>query len=84
MGSRMIHYGYFETEIYLRFHHRDVILTIRNLMRRGKHPGFRLASKSANQEGQYAFPGAKELIHESLQGRHKPKGHFPTPRPMAF
>ena len=31
---------------------------------------------SRNQEEQYAFPGAKELIHDSLKGITKPKGHF--------
>ena len=65
MGSRMIHYGHFETEIFLRFPNHD--LTIRNLCDEGNTPGFR-PHPSREQEGQYAFPGAKELIHQSLQG----------------
>jgi hypothetical protein len=76
MGSRMIHYGHFETEVYLT--HADLNLKIRNLCDEGNTPGFR-PHPSRNQEEQYAFPGAKELIHESLQAATKPKGHFPTP-----
>jgi glucose/arabinose dehydrogenase/mono/diheme cytochrome c family protein len=76
MGSRMVHYGHFETEIFLRFPNAD--LTIRNLCDEGNTPGFR-PHPSRNQEEQYAFPGAKELIHDSLKANTKPKGHFPTP-----
>ena len=76
MGSRMIHYGHFETEIYLR--HAQMDLKIRNLCDEGNTPYFR-PHPSRNQEEQYAFPGAKELIHESLKGNTKPKGHFPSP-----
>ena len=53
-------------------------LKIRNLCDEGNTPGFR-PHPSRKQEGQYAFPGAKELIHESLKGNTKPKGHFPSP-----
>ena len=70
MGSRMIHYGHFETEIYLR--HAQMNLKIRNLCDEGNTPGFR-PHPSRNQEEQYAFPGAKELIHESLRGITNPK-----------
>ena len=39
MGSRMVHYGHFETEMQLRFpHHR---LVIRNMCDEGNTPGFR-------------------------------------------
>ena len=76
MGSRMIHYGHFETEIFLR--HPNLNLTIRNLCDEGNTPGFR-PHPSRAQEGQYAFPGAKELIHKDLQANTKPNGHFPTP-----
>jgi len=76
MGSRMIHYGHFETEIFLRFPSHN--LTIRNLCDEGNTPGFR-PHPSRPQEGQYAFPGAKELIHKDLQGNTKPNGHFPSP-----
>ena len=76
MGSRMIHYGHFETEIYLNF--PKLNLTIRNLCDEGNTPGFR-PHPSREQDGQYAFPGARELIHRNLQADTKPKGHFPTP-----
>lgn len=76
MGSRMVHYGHFETEIFLRYPNHN--LTIRNLCDEGNTPGFR-PHPSRNQEEQYAFPGAKELIHDSLKANTKPTGHFPTP-----
>ncbi len=76
MGSRMIHYGHFETEIFLRHITHD--LTIRNLCDEGNTPGFR-PHPSREQEEQYAFPGAKDLIHEDLKAQSKPKGHFPSP-----
>jgi hypothetical protein len=76
MGSRMVHYGHFETEIFLRYPNHN--LTIRNLCDEGNTPGFR-PHPSREQEGQYAFPGARELIHKNLQADTKPKGHFPTP-----
>ena len=76
MGSRMVHYGHFETEIFLRYPNHN--LTIRNLCDEGNTPGFR-PHPSREQEGQYAFPGARELIHKNLQADTKPIGHFPTP-----
>ena len=76
MGSRMVHYGHFETELYLRFPSLD--LTIRNLCDEGNTPGFR-PHPGRGQDGQYAFPGAKELIHKKLQAGSGPKGHFETP-----
>jgi len=39
MGSRMVHYGHFETEIFLRYPNHN--LTIRNLCDEGNTPGFR-------------------------------------------
>ena len=53
MGSRMIHYGHFETEIYI--HHSDLNLKIRNLCEEGNTPRFR-PHPSRSQEEQYAFP----------------------------
>ena len=76
MGSRMVHYGHFETEIFLRFPNAN--LTIRNICDEGNTPGFR-PHPSREQQGQYAFPGANELIHKDLKAETKPKGHFPTP-----
>ena len=57
MGSRMVHYGHFETEIQLRF--PSLNLTIRNLCDEGNTPGFR-PHPGREQQAQYAFPGAKE------------------------
>ena len=76
MGSRMNHFGHFETEIFLR--HSDLDLTIRNLCDEGNTPGFR-PHPGREQEGQYAFTGARELIHESLRAKTSPAGHFKTP-----
>jgi len=76
MGSRMIHYGHFETEMYLRFPNKD--LTIRNLCDEGNTPGFR-PHPGREQHGQYAFPGAKELISPKLQADTGPRGHFESP-----
>ena len=76
MASRMNHFGYFETEIQLRFPTSN--LTIRNMGDEGNTPGFR-PHPGRNQEGQYAFPGAKELLPEKLQAGSGPQGHFETP-----
>ncbi len=78
MGSRMVHYGHFETEIFLRFPNHN--LTIRNLCDEGNTPGFR-PHPSRNQEEQYAFQGAKELIHDTLKADTKPQRTFPHPGP---
>ena len=76
MASRMNHFGYFETEIQLRFPTSN--LKIRNMGDEGNTPGFR-PHPGRNQEGQYAFPGAKELLPEKLQAGSGPQGHFETP-----
>jgi glucose/arabinose dehydrogenase/mono/diheme cytochrome c family protein len=76
MGSRMVHYGHFETELHLRF--PALNLTIRNLCDEGNTPGFR-PHPGREQQGQYAFPGAKELINKKLQVTSGPKGHFESP-----
>lgn len=76
MGSRMVHYGHFETELHLRFPSLD--LTIRNLCDEGNTPGFR-PHPGREQSGQYAFPGAKDLINPKLQATSGPKGHFESP-----
>ena len=76
MGSRMVHYGHFETELQLRF--PSLNLTIRNLCDEGNTPGFR-PHPGREQQAQYAFPGAKELINKKLQASSGPKGHFETP-----
>ena len=76
MGSRMVHYGHFETELHLRF--PALNLTIRNLCDEGNTPGFR-PHPGREQQAQYAFPGAKELISKKLQATSGPKGHFESP-----
>jgi glucose/arabinose dehydrogenase/mono/diheme cytochrome c family protein len=76
MGSRMVHYGHFETELNLRF--PSLNLTIRNLCDEGNTPGFR-PHPGREQQAQYAFPGAKELINKKLQATSGPKGHFESP-----
>ncbi|MFT6178156.1 MAG: glucose/arabinose dehydrogenase/mono/diheme cytochrome c family protein [Akkermansiaceae bacterium] len=76
MASRMNHFGYFETEIQLRFPTSE--LTIRNMGDEGNTPGFR-PHPGRNQDGQYAFPGAKELLPINLQAGSGPQGHFETP-----
>ena len=76
MGSRMIHFGHFETELFLRFPNSDI--SIRNLCDEGNTPGFR-PHPGRNHDGQYAFPGAKELVPKKFQIDTKPGGHFETP-----
>ena len=76
MASRMNHFPHFETEVFLRF--PDKNLTIRNMGDEGNTPGFR-PHPGRNQEQQYAFPGAKELLPPELQAPSKPQGHFETP-----
>jgi mono/diheme cytochrome c family protein/glucose/arabinose dehydrogenase len=72
----MVHYGHFETELQLRF--PALNLTIRNLCDEGNTPGFR-PHPGREQQSQYAFPGAKELISKKLQATSGPKGHFESP-----
>ncbi len=76
MGSRMNHHGHFETEVYLRFPEKD--LTIRNMCDDGNTPAFR-PHPGRNQDGQYAFLGARELLPAELQAPSQPAGHFETP-----
>jgi mono/diheme cytochrome c family protein/glucose/arabinose dehydrogenase len=76
MASRMNHFGHFETEVHLNF--PDQELTIRNMGDEGNTPGFR-PHPGRNQDQQYAFPGAKELLPPELQANTGPQGHFETP-----
>ena len=76
MASRMNHFPQFETEVYLRF--PDQSITIRNMGDEGNTPGFR-PHPGRNQEQQYAFPGARELLPPELQASSGPRGHFETP-----
>lgn len=57
--SRMIHYNYFETELYARF--PDSLLYIRNMCDGGNRPGFRPHS---GRDDAWAFPGAEKYYDE--------------------
>ncbi len=59
LGSRMMEFGLFETEMHLRF--PDSTLFIRNLCDPGDTPGFRPRSASKDP---WAFPGAEEFQDE--------------------
>lgn len=84
LGSRMMNYGFFETELQLRF--PDSLLYIRNLCDGGNTPGFRPHS---GRQSPWAFSGAETyqktaaqgFDHMSQQGWLKDgsKGHFETP-----
>lgn len=76
LASRMVHFGDFETEIFLRF--ADHQLTIRNFADEGVTPAFRPHS-AREKEQQYAFDGAKELVPARYQVDSRPRGHYETP-----
>ena len=76
MASRMVHFNHFETELFLRYPGSEI--SIRNLGDEGNTPGFR-PQPGRNHDGQYAFPGAKELVAKRFQVNSKPGGHFETP-----
>jgi len=59
LGSRMMHYGSFETEMQLRF--PDSTLFIRNMCDGGDTPGFRPHSGKMDP---WAFEGAEEFQTE--------------------
>ena len=76
MGSRMVHYGHFETEMQLRFpHHR---LVIRNMCDEGNTPGFR-PHPGRPEEEQFAFPGANNLVPPRFLAKSSPAGFFENP-----
>lgn len=75
LGSRMMNYGHFETELQLRNPNKE--LYIRNMCDEGNTPAFR---PHPGRPSPWAFPGAEQLIIP------KPKrklgagvGHFETP-----
>lgn len=73
LGSRMMNYGHFETEMQVRY--PDSLLFIRNMCDGGDTPGFRPHSGRVSP---WAFPGAEkfqtELAHPSGS-----EGFFETP-----
>ncbi len=71
--SRMMNYGLFETELYLR--HPEKNLTIRNMCDGGDTPGFRPHS---GRNTPWAFPGAEKFQTE-LGIKSGSEGHFEYP-----
>ncbi|MBP8156456.1 MAG: HEAT repeat domain-containing protein, partial [Leadbetterella sp.] len=73
LGSRMMNYGHFETEIYVR--NPDKYLTIRNMCDGGDTPGFR---PHASRNLPWAFAGAERFQTEYAKNSES-EGHFETP-----
>ena len=73
LGSRMLNYGFFETEMHLRF--PDDSLKIRNMCDGGNTPGFRPHSA---RNSPWAFPGAEKFQTELAQTSGS-EGFFPSP-----
>lgn len=74
LGSRMMHFGHFETEMQLRYPQDS--LYIRNMSDAGNTPGFR---PHPSRKSPWAFPGAEEFYKNSeLSTPSGSIGHFPT------
>jgi len=73
LGSRMMDYGHFETEVQMRY--PDSLLYIRNMSDAGNSPGFRPHS---GRNAPWAFPGAEKFQTE-LANDPNAQGHFETP-----
>ena len=73
LGSRMMNYDHFETEMQLRY--PDSLLFIRNMCDGGDTPGFR---PHASRFSPWAFPGAEKFQTE-LATNSGSEGHFETP-----
>ncbi len=73
LGSRMLNYGAFDTEMHLRFPEHQ--LTIRNMCDGGDLPGFRPHSA---RNDPWAFPGAEKFQTEFANPSHS-EGFFPKP-----
>jgi len=73
LASRMQNFGYFETEMQLRY--PDSLLFIRNMGDGGNTPGFRPHS---SRNTPWAFPGA-EKFQDEYAHHSRSVGHFPTP-----
>src|SRR3546814_327534 len=73
LGSRMMNYGYFETELHIRYPASS--LYIRNMCDGGDTPGFR---PHASRNSPWAFPGAEKFQTEYAANSHS-EGHFETP-----
>jgi mono/diheme cytochrome c family protein/glucose/arabinose dehydrogenase len=73
LGSRMMDYGFFETEMHMRYA-KDSLM-IRNMCDSGDTPGFR---PSANRKSQWAYEGANEF-NPQYDADSRPAGHYETP-----
>ncbi len=73
LGSRMMNYGYFETEMNVRY--PDSQLFIRNMCDGGDTPGFRPHSAKFSP---WAFPGAEKFQTEYAASSGS-EGHFENP-----
>src|SRR5688572_13803651 len=73
LGSRMMNFGYFETELHLRY--PDSLLYIRNMCDGGNTPGFRPHS---GRPSPWAFPGAEKFQTE-LARNSDSQGDYETP-----
>ncbi|MGB5819818.1 MAG: PVC-type heme-binding CxxCH protein [Saonia sp.] len=71
--SRMQNFGYFETEMHLRYPQNE--LFIRNMCDGGNTPGFRPHS---GKPSPWAFPGA-EVYQTEMAKNSGSEGHFETP-----
>lgn len=65
LGSRMMNFGYFETELQLRYPNNE--LYVRNMCDGGNTPGFRPHSARATP---WAFPGAEKFQNELADNPH--------------
>jgi len=73
LGSRMMNYGHFETEMQVRY--PDSMLYIRNMCDGGNTPGFR---PHAGRSTPWAFPGAEQFQTELATNSHS-EGNFESP-----
>ena len=73
LGSRMINYDHFETEMHVRY--PDYSLTIRNMCDGGDTPGFR---PHASRFLPWAFAGAEKFQTEYANNSQS-EGHFDSP-----
>lgn len=73
LGSRMMNFGHFETEMHLRY--PDSVLYIRNMCDGGNTPGFRPHS---GRPSPWAFPGAEKFQTELARDSDS-QGMYETP-----
>ncbi|WP_353480004.1 PVC-type heme-binding CxxCH protein [Haliscomenobacter sp.] len=73
LGSRMMNYGHFETEMYVRYPEKSLL--IRNMCDGGDTPGFR---PHASRFSPWAFPGAEKFQTEYATNSDS-EGHFDSP-----